>query len=220
MSTIIIIGIVGLFIGSSITWFVVNRLSRLKSRKIVEDAKLEAETIKKNKLLEVKEKFISLKADLEKQVSARNSKLQSQEAKLKQREISINQRFEEIQKKKSDMDVIRDNLNGQLELIEKKKQELDKVHKIEIERLEALSGLSAEEAKDRLAQSLKEEAQTSAAAYINEIMEEAKMTANKEAKKIVVQSIQRVATETAIENAITVFHIDSDEMKGRIIGRE
>jgi ribonuclease Y len=220
MGTTIITGIVGLLIGSLATWFVINRLNGSKSQKIIEDAKLEAETIKKNKLLEVKEKFISLKADLEKQVSARNSKMQSQEAKLKQREISINQRHEEIQKKKADLDAIRDSLNSQLELVEKKKQELDKVHKVEIDRLEALSGLSAEEAKDRLAQSLKEEAQTSAAAYINEVMEEAKMTANKEAKKIVVQSIQRVATETAIENAITVFHIDSDEIKGRIIGRE
>jgi ribonuclease Y len=220
MGTTIITGIVGLLIGSLAMWFVINRLNGSKSQKIIEDAKLEAEAIKKNKLLEVKEKFISLKVDLEKQVSARNSKMQSQEAKLKQREISINQRHEEIQKKKADLDAVRDSLNVQLELVEKKKQELDKVHKVEIDRLEALSGLSAEEAKERLAQSLKEEAQTSAAAYINEIMEEAKMTANKEAKKIVVQSIQRVATETAIENAITVFHIDSDEIKGRIIGRE
>jgi ribonuclease Y len=191
-----------------------------RSKKIIEEAQKEAESIKKDKLLEVKEKFISLKADLEKQVSARNSKLQSQEAKLKQRELIINQKQEEINKKRGELDSIRENLNGQWDIVEKKKQDLDKIHKMEIERLEVLSGLSAEEAKDRLAQSLKEEAQTAAAAYINEVMEEAKMTANKEAKKIVVQSIQRVATETAIENAITVFPIDSDEIKGRIIGRE
>jgi ribonuclease Y len=216
----IITGVICLVGGAAASWFVIGSSNKSKSKKLIEDAQKEAEAIKKDKLLEVKEKFISLKADLEKQVSARNSKIQSQEAKLKQRELVINQRQEEIQKKKGDLDAVRENLEGQLEIVEKKKQELDKVHKIEIERLEALSGLSAEEAKERLAQSLKEEAQTSASAYINEVMEEAKMTANKEAKKIVVQSIQRVATETAIENAITVFHIDSDEIKGRIIGRE
>jgi ribonuclease Y len=216
----IITGIISLGIGIVSTWLVINKLNQSKSNKIIENAEKEAEAIKKNKLLEVKEKFISLKADLEKQVSIRNSKIQSQEAKLKQRELGLNQKYDEIQKKKNELDAIRESMENQLDLIEKKKQEMDKVHKIEIERLEALSGLSAEEAKERLAQSLKEEAKTSAAAYINEVMEEAKMTANKEAKKIVVQSIQRVATETAIENAITVFHIDSDEIKGRIIGRE
>jgi ribonuclease Y len=220
MVTTIITGIISLFVGVAATGLIINYSNQSKSKKIIEKAIKEAETIKKDKLLEVKEKFISLKADLEKQVSTRNAKIQSQEAKLKQREISINQKYEEIQKKKNDLDAVRENLANQLELIEKKKNELDKVHKIEIERLEALSGLSAEEAKERLAQALKAEAQTSAAAYINEVMEEAKMTANKEAKKIVVQTIQRVATETAIESAITVFHIDSDEIKGRIIGRE
>ena len=118
------------------------------------------------------------------------------------------------------LDIIRENLDAQLEVVEKKKAEVEKQHRLEVERLEAISGLSAEEAKNRLVESLKEEAQTAAASYINEIMDEAKMTANKEAKRIVVQSIQRVATETAIENAVTVFHIDSDEIKGRIIGRE
>jgi ribonuclease Y len=216
----IITGIISLALGGVITWFVLNSITESKSKKLIEEAQKEAESIKKDKLLEVKEKFISLKADLEKQVNARNSKIQSQEAKLKQRELIINQKQEELHKKKGDLDAIRENMESQLDLLEKKKQDLDKVHKIEIERLELISGISAEEAKERLAQSLKEEAQTSAAAYINEVMEEAKMTANKEAKKIVVQSIQRVATETAIENAITVFQIESDEIKGRIIGRE
>jgi ribonuclease Y len=199
---------------------VLNAMSASKGKRIVEEALKEAETVKKNKLLEVKEKFISMRAELEKQVNARNAKLQSQEAKLRQREVFLGQRQEELNKKRSEQDAVRENLNGQLEMVEKRKQDLEKIHRMEIERLEALSGLSAEEAKERLAQSLKEEAQTSASAYINEVMEEAKMTANKEAKKIVVQSIQRVATETAIENAITVFPIDSDEIKGRVIGRE
>ncbi len=220
MGTTIIIGVIGLIVGGAAAWIAGNTVTKSKSRKIIEEAEKEAETIKKDKLLEVKEKFLGLKADLEKQVSAKNSKIQSQEAKLKQRELVLNQKQEELQKKKNEAEVVRENMEAQLEVIDKKKQELDKIHRLEIERLEALSGLSAEEAKERMAESLKEEAKTQASAYINEIMEEAKMTANKEAKKIVVQSIQRVATETAIENAITVFHIESDEIKGRIIGRE
>ena len=217
---ILIFVIVAFIIGGGVAWFSHSTLVKSQAKKIIADAEKEAETIKKNKLLEVKEKFLSLKTDLEKQVNARNSKIQSQEAKLRQREMSFNQRQEELQKRKLEQDAIRESLELQLELVEKKKHELDKIHKHEIERLEALSGLSAEEAKERLSESLKAEAQTQAAAFVNEIMEEAKMTANKEAKKIVVQSIQRVATETAIENAITVFHIESDEIKGRIIGRE
>jgi ribonuclease Y len=220
MATMIITAIISFLTGGSATWLGINFLTKSKGKKFLEEAQKEAETIKKSKLLEVKEKFMLLKADFEKQVNIRNSKMQSQEAKLKQRELIINQKQEEFYKKKGELDIIRENLEGQLDLVEKKKQDLDKIHKLEIERLELISGISAEEAKERLAQSLKEEAQTSAAAYINEVMEEAKMAANKEAKKIVVQSIQRVATETAIENAISVFHIDSDEIKGRIIGRE
>ena len=140
--------------------------------------------------------------------------------KLKQKELTINQRQEELQRKNSEVDAVKENLATQLDLVEKKKAELDKLHQKEIEHLETLSGLFAEEAKERLVESLKDEAKTQAASFINDIVEEAKMTANKEAKKIVIQSIQRVATETAIENSITVFHIESDEIKGRIIGRE
>ncbi|MDR0613137.1 MAG: ribonuclease Y [Dysgonamonadaceae bacterium] len=219
MEIIIIAGIIGLVVGGIGVWLS-GKMLKSKYERIIEDAHKTAETIKKDKLLEVKEKFITLKADLEKQVNIRNSRIQSQEAKLKQREMVLNQRQDELHKRKAEVDTIRENMESQLEIIEKKKQELDKIHKMEIERLEALSGTSAEEAKERLAQSLKEEAQTSAAAYVNEVMEEAKMTANKEAKRIIIQTIQRVATETAVESAITVFHIDSDEIKGRIIGRE
>ncbi len=161
-----------------------------------------------------------MKAELEKQITQRSNRVQSYENKVKQREMQLNQKQDELQRKKNELEIIRENLEAQLEIIDKKKQELDKQHRKGVERLEALSGLSAEEAKERLVESLKEEAKTDAASYINEIMDEAKMTANKEAKRIVVQSIQRVATETAIENAISVFHIDSDEIKGRIIGRE
>lgn len=216
----IIIPIVTFLIGGGITWLTLRVLLKSRLESIIKEAEQEAEVIKKNKLLEVKEKFLHLKADLEKQVAQRNAKIQSIESKLKQRELNMNQRQEELQRKNSEVEATRENLTAQLDLIEKKKQDLDKLHQKEVEHLETLSGLSAEEAKERLIESLKDEAKTEAASYINEIIEEAKMTANKEAKKIVIQSIQRVATETAIENSITVFHIDSDEIKGRIIGRE
>ena len=173
-----------------------------------------------NKLLEVKEKFLNKKADLEKEVAARNQKIQQAENKLKQREMVLTQRQEELQRKKQEAEAIKANLEAQLEVIDKKKEELDHLQRQEIEKLEAISGLSAEEAKERMVESLKEEAKTEAQSYINDIMDDAKMTANKEAKRIVIQTIQRVATETAIENSVTVFHIESDEIKGRIIGRE
>jgi ribonuclease Y len=194
----------------------------LKSKydSILKEAETEAEVIKKNKLLEVKEKFLNKKADLEKEVSIRNQKIQQAENKLKQREMVIAQRQDEIQRKKAESEVVKENLEAQLVIIEKKKEELDKLQHQEIEKLEALSGLSADEAKDRLIESLKEEAKTEAQSFINDIMDDAKLTANKEAKRIVIQTIQRVATETAIENSVTVFHIESDEIKGRIIGRE
>ncbi len=217
---IIISAIIALLIGALLTWLVMRFLLKSRYESVLKEAEKEAEVIKKNKLLEVKEKFLHLKADLEKQVSARNSKIQSAEAKLKQRELALNQRLEDLQRKNNEIDVVKENLANQIEIVERKKQDLEKLHQREIEQLEALSGLSADEAKERLIESLKDEAKSEATSYVNEIMEEAKMTANKEAKKIIIQSIQRVATETAIENSITVFHIESDEIKGRIIGRE
>jgi ribonuclease Y len=216
----IIFSIAGVILGAVGSWIVFTVVIKSRSKKIIAEAKKEAETIKKNKLLEVKEKFLSLKSELEKQTNARNSKIQSQESKLKQREMLINQKHEELQKKRTEVDHIKENLDAQLEILEKKKQDMEKIHRQEVERLEVISGFSADQAKERLLETLKDEAKTQAASFINEIMEEAKMTANKDAKKIVIQTIQRVATETAIENAITVFHIDSDEVKGRIIGRE
>ncbi len=187
---------------------------------ILKKAEEEAEVIKKNKLLEVKEKFLNKKSELEKEVAVRNQKIQQAENKLKQREISLNQKQEELQRKKNETEAVKENLEAQLAIVDRKKEELDNLQAQEREKLESISGLTVEEAKERLIESLKEEAKTEAASYINDIMDEAKMTANKEAKRIVIQSIQRVATETAIENSVTVFHIDSDEVKGRIIGRE
>ena len=157
---------------------------------------------------------------MEKEVALRNQKIQQAENKLKQRELMLNQKQEEVQRKRTEAEAIKENLEAQIVIVDKKKEELDKLQMQEREKLEALSGLSAEEAKERLVDSLKEEAKTQAASYINDIMDDAKLTANKEAKRIVIQSIQRVATETAIENSVTVFHIESDEIKGRIIGRE
>ncbi|MDR1742228.1 MAG: ribonuclease Y [Dysgonamonadaceae bacterium] len=216
----IVIGIAGLLIGAAVVWFVVSLRVNSRARKIIDDAEKDAEVIKKNRLLEAKEEILSMKNEAEKQANIRTSKIQVAENKLRQREMSLNQRQEDLYKKNNEVDEIKQNLEIQHEALDKRKAEAEKLHRQLVERLETISGFSANEAKERLVESLKDEAKTDAQAYINEIMEEAKMTANKEAKRIVVQTIQRVATETAIENAITVFHIDSDEVKGRIIGRE
>lgn len=212
--------ILALVVGVIGTYVVLNMLSNTRYKSRVKEAEQEAQVLKDRKLLEVKEQALEMKSEYEKEVNARNQKMHAAENKIKQREISLNQRQEDLQRKRNEIDAVKENLDSQLEVIEKKKQDLDKMHRQEVERLEEISGLSAEEARERLVEALKEEAKSHAQTYITEIMDEAKMTANKEAKKIVVQSIQRVATETAIENAITVFHIDSDEVKGRIIGRE
>ena len=223
----IAIAIACFIIGAGLSYVFFRYGLKTKYDIIIKEAETEAEVIKKNKLLEVKEKFLNKKADLEKEVAIRNQKIQQAENKLKQRELVLNQKQEEVQRKRNEAEAIKENLENQIAIVDKKKEELDKkkdelnkIHQQELEKLEALSGLSAEEAKERLVESLKEEAKTQAASYINDIMDDAKMTANKEAKRIVIQSIQRVATETAIENSVTVFHIDSDEIKGRIIGRE
>ena len=189
-------------------------------KKAIADANKEAEVIKEKKLLEVKEKFLNKKAELEKEVQQRNQKIAQAENKLKQREISLNQRQDELNRRKQEVENNQAKLNTQLQLVQKKEEELEKLQLQEREKLEELSGLTAEEAKERLIESMKDEARTNAQAYINEIVDDAKMTASKEAKKIVIQTIQRTATETAIENSVTVFHIDNDEVKGRIIGRE
>ena len=227
MVTTIVIAAVCFAVGAGLSYVFFRYGLKTKYDNILKEAETEAEVIKKNKLLEVKEKFLNKKADLEKEVALRNQKIQQVENKLKQREIVLNQKQEEVQRKRNEAEAIRENLEAQIAIVEQKKgewdlkkEELDKLQAQEREKLEALSGLSAEEAKERLVESLKEEAKTEAASYINDIMDDAKMTANKEAKRIVIQSIQRVATETAIENSVTVFHIDSDEIKGRIIGRE
>jgi ribonuclease Y len=217
---IIITAFVALAAGGILTYLVYQRVLRKKSTNIIKEAESEAEVIKKDKILQAKEKFLQLKSEHEKVINEKNQRILVAENKLKQREGSLSQRIEEIQRKNKEVEAIRDNLAHQMDILNKKKDELDKSHKQQIDQLETISGLSAEEAKDQLIESLKEEAKTEAMSSINEIVEEAKMTANRDAKKIVVETIQRVATETAIENSVTVFNIDNDEIKGRIIGRE
>lgn len=195
-----------------------------KKKSMQEEAKEEAEVIKQKKLLEVKEKFLSKKNELDKEVQQRNQQLQQAENRNKQREMSLNQRQDELNRRKQETENMRSRIETQQALLEQKESELDarQADLINQERtkLEEISGLSVEEAKAQLIEGLKDEARTNAQAYINEIMDEAKINANKEAKRIIIQSIQRVATETAVENSVTVFHIDNDEVKGRIIGRE
>ena len=220
MTITILLALIAFLVGGAISFAFFKYGLKGRYNKIIKEAETEAEVIKKNKLLEVKEKFLNKKADLEKEVALRNQKIQQAENKLKQREMVLNQKNEELQRKRNENDAIKENLDAQLLIIEKKKEELDHLQTQEREKLEAISGLSAEEAKERLIESLKEEAKTQAQSYINDIMDDAKMSANREAKRIVIQTIQRVATETAIENSVTVFHIESDEIKGRIIGRE
>ncbi|MCA1758401.1 MAG: ribonuclease Y, partial [Bacteroidales bacterium] len=224
----ILIGFAAGFLGGgTLAYYAWDKALKKKSRKIISEAKSEGEVIKKDKMLQAKEKFLQLKAEHEKFIQEKNNKINHLENKLSQRESSVNQRRDELQKNTRDFEItkketeaIRENLNIQLQRVEHKSEELEKIHRQNLEKLEQISGLSAEEAKAQLVESLKDEAKSEAVAYINEIMEEARQTANKEAKKIVVKSIQRVATETAVENAVTIFHIESDEIKGRIIGRE
>ena len=191
-----------------------------KYHRMIEAANSEAEVLKEKKLLEVKETFINKRAELEKEVQQRKQKILLTENKLKQRELTLNQRQDELGKRQSELDSTRNKLDNRANALNQKEEEVETLLQQEREKLEELSGLSAEEAKNHLIESLKDEARTNAQSYINEIMDDAKLTANKEAKRIVIQTIQRVATETAIENSVTVFHIDNDEVKGRIIGRE
>jgi len=216
----IIICAAALLIGFGASYYFWQLALRNKSRKIISEAETEAEVIRKEKILQAKERFLQLKTEHEKVINEKNSRIAQSENRIKQKELTLSQKLEETQRKKNEADAIRENLTSQLDMVEKKTEELSKLHRQQVEQLEAISGLSAEEAKNHLIESLKEEAKTGAMSYINEILDEAKMTANKEAKRVVIQTIQRVAAENAIENAVTVFHIDSDEMKGRIIGRE
>ena len=216
----IIISVAALILGGIGGYLVFRYVLKGKYNEMVEAAEKEADVMKEKKLLEVKEKFLNKKSELEKEVQVRNQHIQQSENRLKQREMSLNQRQEELGRRKNDLDNQQVRIENEKKLITIKQEELEKMQLKEREKLEELSGLSAEEAKQRLVESMKDEAKTDAQSYINEIMDEAKLNANANARKIVIQTIQRVATETAIENSVSVFHIENDEVKGRIIGRE
>ena len=221
MDILVILAIIAaLLIGGLCGFMIFRHVIKGKYNEMVEAANKEAEVIKEKKLLEVKEKFLNKKSELEKEVQQRNQHIQQSENRLKQREISLNQRQEELGRRKNELDNLQTRIDNEKKLLVLKNEELEKMQLQERAKLEELSGLSADEAKARLVEAMKDEAKTDAASYINEIMDEAKLNANAQAKKIVIQTIQRVATETAVENAVSVFHIDNDEVKGRIIGRE
>ena len=209
-----------LIIGGIAGYVVFRYVINGKYNQLMEAAKRDADVIKEKKLLEVKEKFLNKKSELEKEVQQRNQKIQQGENRLKQREISLNQRQEELGRRKEDVEQEQVRIENEKKILTAKQQDLEKMVEQERVKLEELSGLSAEEAKNRLIESMKDKARMDAASYINEVVDQAKLDANQKARKIVIQTIQRVATETAIENSVSVFHIENDEVKGRIIGRE
>jgi ribonuclease Y len=217
---LIAIAIAGLAIGVLLTATLMRRSVLKKSREVLEEAKEKAEVIKKDKILQAKEKFLQLKGEHEKIVAEKNSVIQNAENKARQREAAISQKFEENQRKQRELDTLKTNLTNQLEILDKKQQEVDRLHDEQIKLLEKVGNLSAEDAKAQIVESLKGEANAEAMVLVREIIDEAKLTANRKAKKIVIETIQRTAAEHAIENTVSVFNIDSDEIKGRIIGRE
>ncbi len=216
----VIIAVVALMLGGTVGYMLFRYILTGKYKEMMATAEKDANVIKEKKLLEVKEKFLNKKSELEKEVQQRNQKIQQSENRLKQKELNLKQRQEEMARRQQDVDNQQQHIDNEKKLMQVKQAELDKMQEKERAKLEELSGLSAEEAKARLVESLKDQAKLDAASYVNEIVDEAKINANQQAKKIVIQTIQRVATETAIENSVSVFHIDNDEVKGRIIGRE
>ena len=191
-----------------------------KKEEILEKAELEAEKIKQEKIFQAKEKFLQLKSEHEQYINEKNSQIHETENRLRQKENSLNQQNSELGRKQKEADAIRENLKNQVELVSRKSEEYDKLRAQAIEQIESIAGMSAAEAKNQLMENMKAEARSQAQSYINDVMDEARLTASKEAKRIVINTIQRTASETAIENAVTVFNIESDEIKGRIIGRE
>ena len=212
----VIIGLVCMLIGALICFIIF----KIHSKGILRKAEAEAEVIKKNKIVEAKEKFIALKLEHENQVRQAEQKLHQQEQRQQQRDQQLNQKQSEVQRAQNELNTQRQQLENQQKAVEHKAQEVERLHQKAEQQLEQISGLSAEEAKKQLVDALRDEAKTAAMAYINDTMDEARLTASKEAKKIIIQSIQRIASEATVENAVSVFHIDNDEVKGRIIGRE
>lgn len=221
MTLYIIIGVVaGIAIGIGLSYTIMKSTLEKNSKKVLKEAQEEAELMKKDRILQAKEKFLQLKLEHEKQINERNQQMLVAENRVKQKENQINQKIEELSRKQNEATSLKDTLTQQMEIITKKQTELDKLSAQQRDQLEAISGLSKEDAKEQLIEMMKDEAKSEAINLIKDVMEEAKMTANKEAKKIVVETIQRTAVENVIENSVSVFNIDNDEIKGRIIGRE
>jgi len=223
----IITAVVSLVAGALIAWLSTRKNNQAlsaaaeeKANAITKEAEAKGEILLKDKMMEAKERFYQLKNEHEKHIAEKDKNIQQAENRIKQKETTLNQQLEQSKRKQSEVDAIQANLNSQLEIVNRRKEELEKAHQKQVQALEKIAGLSAEDAKSQLVEALKAEAKTQAMQFIKESIDEAKLTANKEAKRIVIQTIQRVATEHAIENAVTVFHIDNDEVKGRVIGRE
>ena len=210
----------GAFVALGTYIFVRRLLLKGQKEEIIQKAELEAESIKKEKIFQAKEKFLQLKSEHEQFINEKNKQISDIENRLKQKEHSLNQQNSELGRKNKEADAIRENLKNQVEIATKKSEEYEKLREDALRQIEEIAGMSAVEAKNQLMENMKAEARTQAQSYINDVMDEARLTATKEAKRIVINTIQRTASETAIENAVTVFHIESDEIKGRIIGRE
>ena len=216
----IIIGVVGLILGGGGTFLLSRKLNLSKANLIIEDAKKEAEQIRKEKLLQAKEKFIELKSEHDKEISRKNNEINNANQRVAQKENTLNQKLAEVNKKDASFNQRMSDIDIQKSVLEKKQAEVDKLHKKQVEQLEQIANLSADAAKKKLIESLQDKAKTDALEIIQTTIEEAKLTAKQEARKIVIQTIQRIATEEAVENAVSVFNIDNDAVKGRIIGRE
>jgi len=223
MNSLLIYTAVGIISAAlALLTYILIRKIVLKGQKedIIRKAELEAESIKKEKMFQAKEKFLQLKSEHEQYINEKNKAINEMENRLKQKENSLNQQNAELGRKNKEADAIRENLKAQVDSVTRKAEEYEKLREEAIRQIESIAGMTAAEAKNQLIESMKEEAKTQAQSYINDVMDEARLTASKEAKRIVINTIQRTASETAIENAVTVFHIESDEIKGRIIGRE
>jgi len=216
-----------LVVGALLTWLIVGKANKNKEKEaeekaatILKNAEAKADLVKKDRMMEAKEKFYQLKTDHEKMIAEKDKTITVAENRIKQKESSISGKMESIQRKQQEVESLQNTLKGQIEGVERRREEVEKLHHKQVDALEKISGLSKDEARTQMVEALRDEAKTEAQSYIKNIIDEAKLTANKEAKKVVVQTIQRVATEQAIENAVTVFNIDNDDVKGRIIGRE
>lgn len=216
----ILAAIAGAVIALAVYILVRKMILNGQKEEIIEKAQLEAEKIKQEKIFQAKEKFLQLKSEHEQYINEKNNQMREAESRIKQKENSINQQNSELGRKHKEADAIRENLKSQVEAVSKKSEECDRLRAQAIEQIESIAGMTAQEAKNQLIENMKAEAKTQAQSYINDVMDEARLTASKEAKRIVINTIQRTASETAIENAVTVFNIESDEIKGRIIGRE